>query len=113
MVSFLDSTKEQLGIPSEVKEFDSQLITLINSALSILNQLGFGPSEGYIITKTNPGDWDEFLPNDESIRNTVLVYIAAKVRLEFDPPTSSFVLTSLEKTIAEYEWRFNTYTEPE
>lgn len=109
MNKILASTKELLGIPEEVTDFDTQLVIYINMVLMTLNQLGFGTAEPYVTTDTT-GDLATFLPDDEGIRSTVQMYIYTKVRLLFDPPTSSFVLATLQTTINEYEWRLTNYT---
>ena len=45
--SILTTTKEMLGIQPEATYFDSQLVVCINSAFSVLNQLGVGPKDGF------------------------------------------------------------------
>lgn len=112
MNTFLVHIKDLLGIPSEVKEFDNQLVLYINMTLSVLSQLGLGPKEPYQTT-LNEGSLDDFLPDDEGIHASVMIYIYNKVRLMFDPPTSAFVLKSLETVINEYEWRFSCYLREE
>jgi hypothetical protein len=109
MNEILLATKELLGIPEEVTEFDSQLVNYINMVLVILNQLGVGIT-GYQTSATT-GALDEFLPVEEdvSMHSLVQMYIYTKVRLLFDPPTSSFVLSSLQGTVQEYEWRLTDY----
>ena len=47
--SILNSVKLQLGILPEYTVFDQQLILAINTAFSILHQLGVGPKDGYAI----------------------------------------------------------------
>ena len=37
----------------------------------------------------------------------VKTYMYQKVRLIFDPPTSSAAVTAMEKSISEFEWRIN------
>jgi hypothetical protein len=107
MNAILSSTKELLGIPAEVTDFDTQLVLYINMALTTLNHIGFGPEE-YQITLTD-GDLEDFLPDDEHVRSLVQMYIFTKVKVLFDPPSSSYVLTALKETIAEYEWRLSVY----
>jgi len=110
MNAILSSTKELLGIPSEVTDFDTQLVVYINMALLTLDQIGIGSTdEAYQITLID-GDLEEFLPVNPDIYGLVQMYIYTKVRLQFDPPTSAFVLDALKGTIAEYEWRLQTYS---
>jgi hypothetical protein len=103
MNNILIATKELLGLPSSVTDFDTQLVVYINMALSTLNQMGVG-EDGYQVTSAD-GDLEDFLPDDEDIRDLVQMYIYTKTRIMFDPPASSFVLAALQQGIAELEWR--------
>lgn len=108
MNDILTATKELLGIPEDVSEFDSQLVMYINMTFMILNQLGVGPTEPYIVTLTS-GSLEEFI-SDEGCHGLLQMYIYTKVRVLFDPPTTSFVLKALESTLEEYEWRLTDYS---
>jgi hypothetical protein len=110
MNKILNSTKELLGVPLDVTEFDTQLVMHINSALSSLDQIGLGADSKYQITLTD-GDLEDFLPLD--IHGQVQMYIYTKVRLIFDPPATAFVLTALQQSLAELEWRLKDYAETE
>lgn len=101
--SILDSTKKKLGIDFDDADYDEDIVDHINSVFSTLHQLGVGPEEGYEIeNRTNL--WVEFLGGNKLI-NSVKSYVYHKVRLQFDPPTTSFGITSAEKIIDEYEFR--------
>lgn len=106
--SLLLQIKELLGIPAVDTVFDGQLVTYINMAFEMMHQFGFGPTDTYVISATS-GDIEEFLPDDEGIRGLVIIYIYTRVRLLFDPPSSSFVLSSLQTMVREYEWRLTNY----
>ena len=103
MESILTSVKKQLGIAEDYKHFDSDLIISINSVFSVLNQLGVGPDEGYSITDKNDL-WSDFLPAGKKLE-LVKTYVYLKVKLIFDPPTSSAVMEAIKQNIAEQEWR--------
>ena len=103
MDSILTSVKKIIGISEEDESFDLDLIIHINSVLMILNQLGVGPSKGFSISDKH-SLWSDFMPEDSSIE-AVKTYVALKVRLIFDPPTSSAVADAINKTISELEWR--------
>jgi hypothetical protein len=103
------SVKELLGIPAEALEFDGQIVTYINMAIGTLTQVGFG-DPSFLVTKTE-GSIEDFIPDDEAIRGMALIYIYTKVRLLFDPPSSSFVLEALKASITEYEWRLQTHAQ--
>ena len=106
--SILDSIKKNLGIVPEYTAFDDQIILDINAAFSTLHQLGFGPDEGFEITGINEF-WSDII--EEPRFNFVKSYVCMKVRVMFDPPTSSYALDALNKQIAEYEWRIKSEIE--
>lgn len=105
MVSILNSIKQLLGIDRDDDNFDKDLIIHINGALMILNQLGVGPISGYSITDEN-NTWDEFLLNRTDLE-AVKTAVYLRVRLVFDPPQNSFLVSSIEKQIQEYDWRIS------
>lgn len=109
MDSILTSIKKLLGISEEDEHFDTDIIIHINSVLMILNQLGVGPAKGFSISGKSE-KWSDFIPTDSSIE-AVKSYVYLKVRLMFDPPTSSAAIESINKLIAEYEWRINVMVE--
>lgn len=109
MSSILNDVKKNLGIPLDVTHFDPDIIMHINSSILSVTQMGIGPTSGFMIT----GDseiWSALLGvriDLEAVKT--LIYL--KVRLIFDPPTSSFVIESMNKTIQELEWRLNVKAE--
>ena len=107
--SILMSVKKVLGIPDDYKVFDPDIIMHINSVFMILNQLGIGPEDGFSITSETE-QWLDFA--DLSMINAVKSYVYLRVRILFDPPTSSFVLTSMENQYKELEWRLNVMVDP-
>lgn len=110
MDSILTSTKKLSGVSESCPHFNDQIVAYINSVFFVLKQVGVGPEEGFVITDES-AIWDDFLPNDIVLREATKSYMAAKVRLQFDPPTSSAHLEALKSTIAEYEWRANVEVE--
>lgn len=106
--SILNSVKLQLGILPEYTVFDQQLILAINTAFSILHQLGVGPKDGYAI-EDESNRWDEVVTKQSL--NMVKSYVFLKVKLLFDPPATSFVLDAYNKQLAEMEWRINSEVE--
>lgn len=106
--SILLLIKKKLGITPDYHAFDEDVITAINSTLMIVNQLGVG-KEGFVI-EDEKALWTDFLGEDKSME-AVKDYIFIKVKLLFDPPTSSFVITALEKQASEYEFRLNVIAE--
>lgn len=105
MDSILTSVKKMLGIAEEYTHFDADLIMHINSVFMILAQLGVGPSEGFFI-EDDTTTWDEFIQDKKEI-NSVKTYVCLKVRLLFDPPTSSAAMDATNRSVDELEWRLN------
>lgn len=107
MDSILASVKKLLGLSNEYEYFDDDIIMHINSAFSALNQLGIGSSKGFIITDET-ATWEDFIPGikeDKMRFNNVKTYVYLKVRLVFDPPSSSVVMEAIKQQISELEWR--------
>lgn len=107
--SILNSTKKILGLEATYTPFDLDIITHINSTFSHLDQLGIGPEDGFFI-EDQTSTWDEYeVPSNQL--QMVRTYIYLKVRMLYDPPTTSYLITSMEKQIAEHEWRLNAFRE--
>lgn len=95
-VSILTDIKQSLdGIPEEDISFDPNILLHINGALAKLNQLGIGPKEGFFINDSKT-TWNDFV-EDPVIQGMARQYILYSVKIGFDPPTSSFVLNSLQE----------------
>ena len=107
--SILTSTKKILGIDADYTAFDLDIITHINSALATLTQLGIGPTTGFMIEDATE-TWEAFLGTDLNL-NPVKSYVYLRVRLLFDPPTTSYLMTSMKEQLQEIEWRLNVYRE--
>lgn len=109
MDSILNSIKKLLGIMDDYTCFDQDILLQINTALSVLTQVGVGPETGFFVEDAN-AIWDDFIPDDPRL-GMVKTYVFLKVKLAFDPPTSSAVLTSYEQLSKEYEWRLQVATD--
>lgn len=110
MDSILTSVKKMLGIPEDYEQFDMDIIMHINSVLTILNQLGVGPEEGFVITDKSTV-WTDFI-GDSTLIELVKSYVYLKVRLIFDPPQSSSIIEAMNRQISEFEWRINVAVDP-
>lgn len=109
MESILTSIKKLLGIAEDYEAFDTDIMIHINSVFMILTQLGVGPANGFRITGKYE-TWEEFV-SDGIVADAVKTYVYLKVRLLFDPPTSSAVMDAINRSISEYEWRLNVAAE--
>jgi hypothetical protein len=109
--SILNSTKKILGLAEDDTSFDLDILLHINSVLAILTQVGIGPEEGFTIEDSTP-TWEAFVGTDKQL-SLVKTYVYLKVRLVFDPPTTSFAIESFNEQVKELEWRLNVHREGE
>lgn len=111
MDSILTSIKKLLGISEEYTHFDPDLIMHINSVFTILSQIGVGPSEGFSISGKE-AVWTDFIPLSSNME-LIKSYMQQKVKLLFDPPSSSSVMEAMNRSIGEFEWRLQVAAESE
>jgi len=105
MDSILTSIKKLLGPDEADTHFDPDIIMHINTTLMALNQIGVGPETGFSISdKTTT--WATYLGANANIE-AVKSYIYLKVRLIFDPPSSTPLIEAIERQITELEWRLS------
>ena len=104
MESILTSIKKILGITEDYDAFDDELIIAINTALFTLWQLGVGnnTSEPFKIEDEDQ-KWSDFI--DEGKIEMCKSYVALRVRLLFDPPTSGTLVEAINSQIKEFEVR--------
>lgn len=107
--SILVSVKKAVGIFELDESFDVDLLMHINSVFSILVQIGIGPANGFSISG-NRQVWSDFIADDVKL-NLVRSYMFLKVKMLFDPPSSSAVMEAMKATANEYEWRMNLHVE--
>jgi hypothetical protein len=107
--SILNSVKKVLGIDAEYDAFDVDILMHINSVFFTLNQLGIGPADGFMI-EDDSVVWGAYLADDPNL-NAVKSYMYLRVRLLFDPPSTSYLIEAFDKQRLELEWRLNLYRE--
>lgn len=103
--SILISIKKLLGIGEDDEQFDPDILMHINSVFMILTQIGVGPESGFSI-QDDSSKWADFVSDINKIE-AIKSYIYLKVRLLFDPPTSSSIMEAINSLISELEWRLN------
>lgn len=108
----LSSIKKLLGLNDGVTVFDTDIVIHINTVFANLAQMGVGPqdSEGKNIgfrISTGEEVWGDFTANDILIEN-VKTYVYIKVKMVFDPPTSSALIDAYNAQAKELEWRLYT-----
>lgn len=105
--SILMTIRKKLGIEDGGEHFDTDLITTINSAFSTLNQVGVESNKIFSIDGELE-EWSDFSDDKQTI-GWLKDYLYLKTKLVFDPPSSSTVKESFEKTIDELEWRMYSH----
>ena len=107
--SIFSSVKKVVGLLGDDGSFDEDILLHINSVVSTLRQLGLSiPSDFYV--RDDVQTWRDLLGEFRDL-DLVKSYMTMKVRLMFDPPSSSFGLKSMEEMVKEYEWRINVLTD--
>ena len=108
--SILTSIKKLLGIEEDYTEFDSDIIIHINAAFMALYDIGVGPENGFTISDKT-ATWIMFFGEVVNLED-VKTYIYLKVRLIFDPPSTSAVLEAFNREIQKIEWRLMVRVDP-
>lgn len=103
--SILISVKKALGIQKDLDVFDQDILMNINSVFSILYQIGVISSTGTYRIEDDTAKWEDLFGDDPITLDLIKTYTYARVRIMFDPPSSSFVLDSLKTQAQELEWR--------
>jgi len=109
--TILNDVKKILGLDASYTAFDTDIIIHINTVFVVLNGLGIGPTNGFQITD-NTTTWDAYIGTDLNL-NSVKTYIALRVQMIFDPPSTSFVIEARNKVIEELEVRLSIAREDE
>lgn len=109
--SILISVKEVLGINKDLTAFDQDILMNINSTFSVLYQIGVKSSEDSYRIENTETKWSDLFGEDPILMDMIKTYTYIKVRILFDPPTSSFVLESLKAQAQELEWRIHIQAE--
>lgn len=107
--SALNYVKHLIGISQEDSSFDLDIMAYINSALFVLYQLGVLPKVVEVGSETD--SFEDLVGGYIKEIGMLRTYIVQKVRLNFDPPSSSTVLQALKDSIAESEYRMSISAE--
>ena len=99
--SILTTIKNMLEIDLDDDCFDEELVTYINTCFITLKQVAID-YDFYITDKTT--SWSDLLKDKVSSFQSVKTYVYARVKILFDPPSSS-TLSSYENLIRELEFR--------
>ena len=109
MESILISIKKLLGIADDDTSFDTDVIFHINSVFADLEQIMNGVPEHFTI-EDDTSMWVDYLPTLKNLE-AVKSYMYLRVKLLFDPPSSSAVIAAMQEEIKKWEWRLNVAAE--
>lgn len=107
--SILQLTKKALGLEADYDVFDMEIIMHINSAFSVLHQIGLGASTGFRISGADE-KWTAIL-GERTDLEMVKDFVYSRVRLAFDPPANSFGRDGIKQNIAELTFYINIAVE--
>ena len=107
--SILTSVKKAVNVGETDKSFDVDILLHLNSALAVLHQMGVGPRDGFEV-EDESATWEDFLGVDPRL-NSAKTYVSLSVRMDFDPPATSFTQDAFKKRMEEIAWRLNVYIE--
>ena len=99
----LNSVKKALGLDQDYHVFDPDIVMAINTAFFNLWQLGVGPDDSPFTITGDTETWSDFI--EDGTVEMCKSYVYLKVKLLFDPPTSSFLIENIKEQIREYEFR--------
>lgn len=105
--SILLSIKKSIVGPPEYTPFDADLIMHINSQIANLYQLGLDSAKSVVVDGADQL-WTDLIPAGDSRLQFVKTYIYARVKMIFDPPTSTAQMQALKDAAAEAEFRIST-----
>ena len=109
--SILNSIKKLLGLPEDYTPFDQDVIIHINTFLGVLNQMGVGKSGFHI--EDEDETWGDFLGHHSASLHEAKTYVYLRVKMVFDPPSSSMAADAIKSNIDELGWRLNVKVDPE
>lgn len=100
--SILISTKKILGLDESYTAFDLDVITHINAAFAVIFQLGVLGEP--VVLEDDTVVWSD-VNASTAIVSLMKTYIWLWVRLNFDPPNTSYATQAAQEQLKEYEWR--------
>lgn len=111
--SILKSIKKLIGgFGPDDKDFDTDLIMHINTALMTIMQEWHGMDHAFFI-EDDSATWSDLLGDDNTDYEAVKTLIYLKVRMLFDPPTNSTLVELMNEQIRDLEWRLYIWKDTE
>lgn len=107
MSDVITDVKQMVGASIYDNSFDVNIVIAINSVLAVLSDIGISEVDNIRLDIGDIVSWDELLLGRTDIEY-IKSYIQLKVKMLFDPPSSSALLDAYNRQIEEFEWRLNT-----
>lgn len=85
-------------------QFRVRILDDINTQLNILHQIGVDFEKDLLEINDASTNWEDLIASNAKL-NLIKSHIQLGVRLEFDPPTNSFLYDAIKKRYDEVEWR--------
>lgn len=104
--SILLSIKKAIGAAPEYTPFDVDIIMHINAQLANLYQFGLDAAKSLVVNGPDQL-WSDLISANDSRLQFVKTYVYAKVKMIFDPPTSTAQMQALKDAAAESEFRIS------
>lgn len=111
MTSILKEIRALLGPDQTYANYDTDLIMNINDAIGRLSELGIRPKDPFYVTGEGE-TWSDYV-GDSPLLPRIKKYVYLSVRQAFDPPQSSFLVTSIKEQIEKLEWLISVSAEEE
>jgi hypothetical protein len=108
--SILKSIRKLIGPEDDYTHFDPDIVIHINSAINRLFQLGVDEAKGFRVTSEDE-TWGDLFGLDADVIDMCKTFIYYKVKMGFDPPTSSIAADSINKEIDKLEWLISVWVE--
>lgn len=110
MDSILNSVKTDIGLTEDYTVFDDTIVRDINDVFFILWQLGIGNDTTVPFTiSDDTAVWSDFIEDGKV--EPCKTYVSNRVKLLFDPPTSSVLIDNIKAQDDELEWRMLVSTD--
>lgn len=107
-MSILKTIRKYCTVPEDDDCFDGELIILTNGVIFELEQLGVEPN-GFVLSDDTQL-WTEYIGTRTDLE-VIKGYICISVKLTFDPPGNSFLITALQQQLDKYAWRIREHME--
>ena len=111
--SIIKSIRKLIGPEDDYTHFDPDIAIHINAAINRLYQLGIESAKSFQVTDVSD-TWDDLFGDTEGldeIANTCKTFIYYKVKMGFDPPSSSIASNAIDKEIDKQEWLITVWAD--